>query len=129
LKHLPYVQVVVGLRCEFNFVNEFARGVADMSLADQKVPNQAAREEWSRNVAEPRSNVEDWRPEAVYSGWLGWPAQQASDAQVFVDVRPVDAFAFAEEFEIPALIGRSVQKSREPSQRDRDLAAVGEQDS
>jgi hypothetical protein len=38
------------------------------------------------------------------------------------------AFAVAEQLKIPALICCSVKESREPGQRDRDLAAVSEQD-
>jgi hypothetical protein len=62
----------------------------------------------------------------VRSNCLGWPSQQAGDAQVFIDVGPVDAFAFTEEFEILALIRCGVQKSRKPGQRNRNLAAVRE---
>jgi hypothetical protein len=62
-------------------------------------------------------------------GSLGWATQQAGYAKIFVDLGPVDAFAFAEELEVLALLGCSVKKAREPSQRNRYLAAVGEQHS
>ncbi len=49
-------------------------------------------------------------------GWaLGRAAQETGDAKVFVDIRPVDAFAVAEQFEILTLIGTGVQKSRKPN--------------
>jgi hypothetical protein len=39
----------------------------------------------------------------------------------------VDPFALAKELEIPALLGCCMKKAREPSERNRYLAAVGEQ--
>ena len=57
---------------------------------------------------------------------LGTAAQQTGDAQVFVDLGPVNAFAIAEQFKIMPLIRCGVQKSREPSQGNRDPATVDE---
>jgi len=90
-------------------------------------------------VAELRNKVLYWvlhvTPAAqpltvlIAGTFLGWAAQQAGDTQVFVNIGPVNAFPFAEDFEILALGGSGVEKPGEPSQRDRYLAPVSEQHS
>jgi len=54
--------------------------------------------------------------------------KKALDAEVFVDFRPMNAFAVTEELPVPALLIRSGEEAREPDQRHRDSAAVGETD-
>lgn len=50
--------------------------------------------------------------------------QEGGDAQVLVDIGPVDAFAIAKKFEMSALGRSGMEKTRKPSERNRNGAAV-----
>ena len=52
--------------------------------------------------------------------------QHPLDADVFVDIRPVDTLARADEAEIRALLGRGFRESPGPSKRDADDAPICE---
>jgi hypothetical protein len=53
-------------------------------------------------------------------------AKQAFRAQVFIDIRPMDAVASACDFPILALSMRSVQKARIPHKRNTDHAPISQ---
>jgi hypothetical protein len=58
-------------------------------------------------------------------GASGW---KASDTNVFVEVRPVDAFATTDQTPVRTLRGRPMSKAGVPRQRDANGAAVDEID-
>lgn len=51
-------------------------------------------------------------------------AKHAVDADIFVDVRPVNAFAYTDDFKSAALLGCSVGQAPRPSNRDTYRATV-----
>jgi hypothetical protein len=61
---------------------------------------------------------------------LGLPGGSARDqslhGDVFVEIRPVDANAITEKFELPAFSGRPVRQTGIPREGDHERAAVNE---
>src|SRR6266542_1439221 len=54
--------------------------------------------------------------------------QKAGDTQIFIDLRPMNDLAVAEELPLFPLFSRCVKEAREPCERDHDLSAVGQID-
>lgn len=48
------------------------------------------------------------------------------DTDILIEIRPVDAFAFADETPVFSFLGGRVTESRIPRDRDRDHAAIAQ---
>src|SRR5262245_54827596 len=82
----------------------------------------------ARNAANGRADgaAASWSDRAPWRARTRGAEQQPADAEVLVDVRPVNALAFTDESPVAALLAARVQQAREPRERHRQPPTVGQ---
>jgi hypothetical protein len=90
-----------------------------MSNANKKVPSRIG----GQRTGDTSAGLFSGRDAQVTS------PQKPGDREVFIQLRPVDSSAAADQSIIRASRGRCVSKSREPGERNRELASVSEANS
>lgn len=75
-----------------------------------------------------RARRSSWSARAPRSLGSVWSAKEAADAEVLVDIRPVDSLAIADESPVLSLSRISVKEAREPRQRHGHATAIGQFD-
>lgn len=107
-------------RARFRRVLRLRFGFASLSTMFRMVRPPAI---WGRKCAAMTSRLAEV-PGTQYLSWRGRAAQQAVGAQIFVDLRPVDAVAAAGGLPLGALFRRGGEEAWIPGERDGDGAAV-----